>query len=322
MQSEHRTTAILIALLSMPFAVAIYKDATAGLVAVDEYPPEPAYYDDYDSDYDLAILGEEAELSGMGQDFFDTVLFDGGDATIPALSGPIGEVAIGMSLESLSDSYPDYEDWYYQGIPGYDATTSMEFVGDKLHLFQIEIPDDGSTGGILSKQWGPGLVDGDSGGITWFVPSKAVRVSFETDYEHGVIAFTRYQTLEDLIAPEDKLFAFEEQDVFGLSEDQVRDLPDYDYDEASMTLPFLKEGSESVAAWYQLEDNKVVEVSLGLALDSEDQDRVLTLLKNKLGKGKRMEGDHETIHTFRQGKRTIVWTTDDSAYGSLRLERN
>lgn len=332
MQAEHRNTAILLALLSIPFGVAVYKDATASpRAAVDDYARYADEYDydddydydsDYDSDYEVDVLAEEAEVSVMSQDFFERVLFDGGDATVPTLSGPIHQVAIGASLESISDAYPGFEDWDYEGIPGFDdAVTSMDFVADKLQTFQIGFPDDGSTVGILSKQWGPGLVSGDSGETLWYVPSKSLRVSFETDYEEGLLEFTSFQTLEELIAPSEALFAFEQQDVFSLSEDEVRNLPDYGYGEASMALPFLKEGSESVAAWFQLEDDKVVEVAISLAIDSDTQDRALSLLKKKLGKAKRQQGDYETIYTFRQGKRIVVWTTDDSSYSSLSLQQ-
>ncbi len=336
MQAEHRNTAILLALLSIPFGVAIYKDATAAPVEevdpyaryADDYGDYDDYddHDDYDSEHDLAViaaLGEEAQLTAMNQDFFDNVFFDGGDATTPSLSGPIRNLAIGGSLKSISDAYPDFEDWEYDGIPGYDAATiSLNFVGDTLHSVQIGFPDDGSTVGILSKQWGPGVVDGDSGMISWYVPSNSLRVIFETDYDEGVVEFSRFQTLEELIAPSETLFSFENKDIFLLTPDEVRGLPDYDYSEAAQPLPFIKEAKEAVTAWYQLEDDTVVEVSLGLALESEEQDRVLTLLKKKLGKGRKVVGDYETIHTFRQGKRTITWTTDESMYSSLSLQRN
>lgn len=333
MNTANRNTAILLVFLSIPFGIAIYQDANnkgaqassrygyAGLDAYDD--PAMAMEDmDYGEDaYDYLAVLDEPEA--MDQAFFREVFFAGGDSPILTLSGPLANIKIGVGRDEFERANPGYEDWSYEGIPGYyRVDANAEFEAGKLASFQLSFPDDGSGLETLSDQWGPPETHEDIGAYSWYASSQSLRFSYSFDGEEATVTVARYQTLEDLVAPDKRLFSFEERDVLNLNEAQVQSLlEDTEYDEVSMYVPELREGIETGSAWYQVEGGLVASVNVDVVLDEEDKARMVRLLTAKLGKAKKESGNYETTYRYRQGKRIIEWAVDDSPYGSLSVTR-
>ncbi len=189
MQTHHRSSAILISVLMIPFGIAIYQDANADgdpyadaddvLAALDhdyykesnyhesDYPgsedfayPEPSYVDPYGDDlqeddgYPADDVPAAPQVPSMGTSFFDDILFDGGKSKSPVVGGFFRGIAFGDKVESVLANKPSFEDWMVE-LPGYpEATASLAFEGEVLQSIYLRFPDDGSALRSLKTQWG------------------------------------------------------------------------------------------------------------------------------------------------------------------------
>jgi hypothetical protein len=348
MQASHRTTAILLAVLSIPFGVAIYQDANAdksefadyyggggfGGLFNSDYDPyqDPAYLDDYYGDdyYDdnldelLAELEEgideeyEPEPESMGADFFNSVFFAGGSAKAPTLSGPLAGATPGNSLSSFELKNPESYDWSWNGIPGYDDAQA-EFItsGSTISRVRLDFPDDGSAARLMETQWGTPVRGGDeyTRTRTWFAPDQKLRVQLQTDdYDDASVKVSAYETLEGFVAPRAKLFGFEDKDLFDLSYDEIDTLLD---DYGNLTLPPLGAmEADGVELELIIGGDEIVELVTELSLPRKDSDELLKLLKTKMGKPK-TESDYDAAtYTFSKAGRIVELVIHESSYES------
>ena len=321
MTSDHRSTAILLAVLTIPFGIAIYQDATAsenpaasergyGAVDFDES-------DDYDYEYEEALEALEAEPARMSAEFFDEVLFDGGKATAPVLAGPLAGLRTGSTLTNLPEYY---EHWRYDGIAGHERAYLSTY---SQYQFNISFPDNGAALEAMTAQWGqPTRVDDDSEASFFWVNAEAhlrAQLTASDDFDVADLTLERFLTLEEFVAPRAELFGFEDSDMFALSAEELSEIEGFSEGEASISLPALLDVDTSVSLDIFTEDGRVKTMESDFSLEPEDTARFLALLKTKMGAPKKSGDEWNTVYTF-TGRKRIVEVTADGSWLSLLIQ--
>ncbi len=329
MNSQQRTTSLLLAFLAVPFAIAVYQDATgtarpvseferilAASDALDDMPELEARAADWDIDDDaevdalLAQLADEASGPSV-ETFLEDVFFE--NRSEPGFTGPLQGLALGQSRQALEQLFPTYLDWEYEGVldfsERYDvgATIIVDFLDDKVARIEMQFDEDESKISNFTQHWGDATRA--SSGVPWSWYLGDSHFSYESNYGDGTVVLEQFQTLNALISPSSELFSFEEKSVLSLSEREVKLLPYYNEVEGRSLVPFVRGSQSTEPLYYALEDGRVSHVMLELVLDERRSKQALRMLERKFGTA--TVDDEDEAYLFKQGARHIRWACSE-----------
>ena len=316
MKANWFPTVPILAVLAVPFGLAIFDDATRP----DRGDSQRDSWDEYDDSIEIAA-GEaaavEAEPETMSDTFFEEVFFTGRGAEHPALSGALAELSFGQPRIDDDSSalvrWSDYGETPYEG-----AVLHVGYGHSGLELVSLSFPDDGSALALFAAQWGPADGSFDSAGVpvrTWLDENENTMARVDSDRGDCRVLFTPYLPLEQIVAPDKrKGLGFEGFPLLGSGRSAVlakyRDaLDEYETDDVSahLVFPSNEYGDGPTHVYLTFSDSRVVavEVQLNFGLAAAKRKDLVELLTRKLGKKPDIDDEYGEYVARFKGQPTV-----------------
>lgn len=327
MKTSWFPTAPILAVLAIPFGLAIYDDHVNPDRGLDRFG---GYGDPYEDEYDYATptyeedddyLAEEieAEPTKMEDAFFDDVFFSGEGRSEPVLSGVLSPLTFGDArIEDQSSRLVQWSD--YGETPYKGASLYLAYEENRLTEASVSFVDDGTMPERFEGKWGAPDGRGERYGTqvrVWLDEASRVSAFVDSDETSGRVVFSPYLPLEALVAPDEpRRLGIGEFPILGSGRAAVlakyRDLVDpYGSDEytAHLNLPRTEFASGSqTSIRVSFADNRVdaLEFSLNFAFSPGGADELVELFARKLKKKPKVEDEYgETVTKF-SGKPSVV----------------
>lgn len=319
MKNNWVVVAIVIAVLAVPFALALRDDSASPETRPTEAEQTP----------DVARVAapqkpeEEAgwKLAPVpDRSFYEAVFLAGAGAEQPALVGTLGGLELGMTRDEAALAAPAASKWRTAGshaeFPG--ATLWLEYKGpgNTLSSALVSFSDKSSALSILAGAWGEPshsalLEDGPM--ALWLVEQTRTRavVMHWSAIERSGVALARYTPIRELIAPKQPLFGFESKGLLGSEHTAVlRAYADRIIADSrtrfQLPLGVTEYASEPQQAVVHLENDRVVRIEFAVEyrLKPDAFGEIFELLSTKLGSpAEATPGGRTTV--FERGSRRI-----------------
>ena len=259
MKINWRTTAIIVAVLAVPFAIALHQDSKneaseeeiLGALFDDGWDDDDwddNSYEDIEGLYDDLDDGTWNEPEAMEVAFFERYFFVEG-ASKPGLAGALSGVEFGKTYNEIAQVRPEITAWMEgDEHPVFDdASIELTFEGEMtfadspesatldedeylgLRGITFSFPDDGTAERMFTSQWGePSYKQDLLGGETrlyWFNPEERVRLTLSREdwSSEATVDLEVYTPLEELIGSKrSRRFGFERIMLLGASAEAIR----------------------------------------------------------------------------------------------------